>query len=89
MEVLVCAVCYNSMDFRELFYYLVINVVKRYTVMHIAWGNFYCQNNTVNIAGCMGFISQLLLVVALYEQTALRICGTDGNGLLCFLLAFL
>ena len=90
MRSLVRTVRYNSMDFRKLLNYLVIDVVKRYTVMYIAGSNFYCQNNTMNIAGCMCFISQLLLVVVLYEQTAVRICGTDDNSfLLSFLLALL
>ena len=66
---------YKSMDIRELLYYLVVNIVKGDTVMYIARGDFYGQNNTVDIAGSMGFIGQLHLVVALYEQTAVRVSG--------------
>ena len=81
---------YKSMDIRELLYYLVVNIVKGDTVMYIARGDFYGQNNTVDIAGSMGFIGQLLLVVALYEQTAVRVSGADCNSfLLSFLLALL
>ena len=86
----VCAVRYKSMNIGKLFYYLIVNIVKGNTVMYIARGYFHCQNNTVNIAGGMGFIGQLLLVVALYEQTAVGVGGADGDGfLLCFLLALL
>ena len=56
MRGFVSTVCYKSMDIRELLYYLVIYVVKSYTVMYITGSYFYCQNNTVNIAGGMGFI---------------------------------
>ena len=80
---------YKSMDIRELLYYLVVNIVKGDTVMYIARGDFYGQNNTVDIAGSMGFIGQLLLVVALHKQTAVGVSGADSNGLLRFLLAFL
>lgn len=77
---------YEGMNIRELLYYLVIYIVKGNTVMYIAGGNFHSQNNTVNIAGGMGFIGQLLLMVALYKQTTFWVCGADGDG---FLLRFL
>ena len=67
MRGLVCTVCYKSMDIRELFYYLIVNIVKSYAVMDIAGGYFHCQNNSVDIAGGMGFVGQLLLVATLYE----------------------
>ena len=86
MRSLVSTVCYESMNLWKLFHYLVINIVKRNTVMYIARGYFHCQNNTVNIAGSVRFVSKLLLVVALYEQTAVGVCCTDGNS---FLLGFL
>ena len=60
MRGLVCTIGYESMDIRELFYYVVINIVKYNTVMYIARGNFYCQNNSADIAGCMGFITKAL-----------------------------
>ena len=65
MRGFVSAVCHKSVNIRKLLDYLVIYIVKRNTVMDIARGNLYCQNDTVNIAGGMCFISQLLLVVAL------------------------
>ena len=77
---------YEGMNIRELLYHLVIYVVKSYTVMYITGSYCYCQNNTVNIAGGMGFIGQLLLMVALYKQTTFWVCGADGDG---FLLRFL
>ena len=90
MRGLIRTVCHKSMNIRELLYYLVINIIKRNTVMYIARGYFHCQNYTVNIAGSMCFISQLLLVVALYEQTAVKVSGADCNSfLLSFLLALL
>ena len=88
MRSLIGTVCHKSMDIRELFYYLVVNIVKWNTVMYIARGYFHGKNNTVDVTGGMGLVGQLLLVVAFYEQTTVRICGTDGNGvLLRFLLA--
>ena len=90
MRGLIRTVCHKSMNIRELLYYFVVNIVKRNTVMYIAGSYFHCQYNTVNIAGGMCFISQLLSVVTLYEQTAIRVGGTDSNGfLLRFLLALL
>ena len=64
---LIRTVCYESVNIRKLLHYLVVNIVKRNTVMDIARCNFHCQNHTVDIAGCGGFLGQLLLVVALYE----------------------
>ena len=90
MRSLIGTVANKGINIRELLYHLIINIIKYYTVMDIAGSNFHSQNNTVDIAGGMGFIGQLLLVVTLYEQTAVRICGADDDGLLlCFLLAFL
>ena len=90
MRGLVRTVCYKSMDIRELLDYLVVNIIKRNTVMYIARSNFHCQNHTVNIAGSMSFIGQLLLVVPFYEQATVRVGSADGDGfLLCFLLALL
>ena len=90
MRGLISTVGYKCMDIRELFYYLIVNIIKSYTVMYIAGGNFYCQNNSVNIASCVCLIGKLLLVVALYKQTTIRVGGADRNGfLLCFLLTFL
>ena len=90
MRSLVSTVRYESMNLWKLFHYLVINIVKGNTVVYIAGGYFHCQNNTVNIAGGMSFVGQLLLVVALYEQTAVGVSGTDSNALLlCFLLSLL
>ena len=87
---LIRAVRYESMNLWKLFHYLVINIVKGNTVMYIARGYFHCQNNTVNIAGGMCFISQLLFVVSLNKQTTVGVGGTDSNDFfLCFLLAFL
>ena len=88
MRGLIGAVCYKCMDIRELLYYLVVNIIKGNAVVYIAGGNFYCQNNTMNITGGMGFIGQLLLVVAFHEQTTFWVCGANSNSfLLCFLLA--
>ena len=80
MGSLICAVRYKSMNIRKLLYYLVINIVKGNTVMYIAGGDFHCQNNTVNIAGSMCFISQLLFVVSLNKQTAVRVSGADCDS---------
>ena len=49
MRGLISTVGYKCMDIRELFYYLIVNIIKSYTVMYIAGGNFYCQNDSVNI----------------------------------------
>ena len=59
-------------------------------IMDIARGNLYCQNDTVNIAGGMCFIGQLLLVVALDKQPAVWVGSAFYNCfcLLCFLFAF-
>ena len=90
MRGLISTVGYKCMDIRELFHYLVVNIVKGNTVMYIAGGNFYCQNDSANIASCMCLIGKLLLVVALYKQTTIRVGGADSNGfLLCFLLYLL
>ena len=90
MRGLVGTVCHKSMDIRELLDYLVINIIERNTVMDIAGGYFYRKDNTVDIAGGMGFVSQLLLVVTLDEQPTVRVGGADGNRfLLCFLFALL
>ena len=70
MRGLIGTVRYESMDLWKLFHHLVINIIKSYTVMYIAGGDFHCQNNTVDITGSVGFIGQLPLVVPLYEQTA-------------------
>ena len=53
--------------------------------MDIVRGNLYCQNDTVNIAGGMCFIGQLLLVVALDKQPAVWVgsafyCGSPGTS---------
>ena len=90
MGCFVCTVSYKGMNLWKLFYYSVVKIVKRNAVMHIAGGNLYIENYTVNIANSMRLVCQLLLVVALYEQTTVRIGRADGNSfLLCFLLAFL
>ena len=90
MRGLIGTVCHKSLNIRKLLYYLVVNIVKGNAVMYIAGGNFHCQNNTVNITGSVCFVGQLLLVVALYEQTTVRIGGADCDSFLfCFLLALL
>ena len=47
--------------------------------MDIACGHFHAQNEAVFIAGGMGFVGKLPLMLAFYEHSAVRICG--GNGL--------
>lgn len=86
---LICAVRYKGMDIRELLYYLVIYIIKCNAIMDIARGNLYCQNDTVNIAGGMCFIGQLLLVVALDKQPAVWVGSAFYYCfcLLCFLFA--
>ncbi len=77
---LICAVRYKGMDIRELLYYLVIYIIKCNAIMDIARGNLYCQNDTVNIAGGMCFIGQLLLVVALDKQPAVWVNCSPSSG---------
>lgn len=51
-------------------------------------GNLYCKNDTVDIAGGMRFIGQLLLVLTLDKQAAVRVSSADGDGFfLCILFA--
>ena len=88
MRRLIGTVCHKSVYIRELFYYFVINIVKGNTVMYITGSDFHSQNNTVDIASGMSFVSQLLLVVTLYKQTTFGVGSADSNGfLLRFLLA--
>ena len=51
MGCLKCAVCYKSMDIRELLNYLVIYIIKCNAIMDIAGGDFHRQNDTVDITG--------------------------------------
>ena len=57
-------------------------------IMDIARGNLYCQNDTVNIAGGMCFIGQLLLVVALDKQPAVWV-GVLFTTVFVFFASFL
>ena len=86
---LICAVRYKGMDIRELLNHLVIYIIKCNAIMDIARGDLYCQNDTVNIAGGMCFIGQLLLVVTLDKQPAVWVGSAFYYCfcLLCFLFA--
>ena len=88
MGSLVCAVCHKGVNIRKLLDHMIVVIVKRYTVMDSAGGNLYCKNDTVDIAGGMRFIGQLLLVLTLDKQAAVRVSSADGDGfLLCILFA--
>ena len=80
MRSLISTVCHKSTNVGELFYDSVVNIIKGDTVMDVAGGDFRFQNYTMGIAGSMGFIGELLFVVALDKQTTLRVGGTDGYG---------
>ena len=86
MRGLVGAVRYHGLDFGVLFYQSVIYIVKRYAVMYIAGGYFYFQNIAVLVAGGVGFIGHLFLMVAFYKHSRIRICSAFGYY---FLLGFL
>ena len=58
--------------------YFVIYLVPRNTVMNIACGHFHAQNEAVFIAGGMGFVGKLPLMLAFYEHSAVRVCGRNG-----------
>ena len=58
--------------------YFVIYLVPRNTVMDIACGHFHAQDEAVFIAGGMGFIGKLPLMLAFYEHSAVRVCGRNG-----------
>lgn len=80
MGSLVCAVCHKGVNIRKLLDHMIVFIVKRYTVMDSAGGNLYCKNDTVDIAGGMRFIGQLLLVLTLDKQAAVRVSSADGDG---------
>lgn len=88
MGSLVCAVCHKGVNIRKLLDHMIVFIVKRYTVMDSAGGNLYCKNDTVDIAGGMRFISQLLLVVSLDEQAAVWI-GRVFTTVFIFFASFL
>ena len=54
--------------------YLVVNLIKGHAVVDIS-GSYHClQHKAMLIAGSMRFVRKLPLVLALYEQAAVRIC---------------
>ena len=47
--------------------------------MHISGGYFNAQNKSPLVAGCVRFVSELSLMLSLYEHSAVRV--RDGNRL--------
>ena len=58
---------HNSLYLRKIFRYFVVNLIKGYAVMDIAGGHHGLQHKAVLVAGGMGFIRKLPLVLSLYE----------------------
>ena len=57
----------NDLYLWMLLRYLVIYLVKGHAVMDIAGSHDCLQHETILVAGSMGFIRKLPLVLALYE----------------------
>ena len=67
---LISGIRYNNFCFRKCFRYLVVYLIKSYAVMDIPGSDHRFQHKTVFVTGSMGFVSELTLVAALYEQAA-------------------
>lgn len=68
---------HNDFCFRKMLRYLVVNLIKGHAVVDIS-GSYHClQHKAMLIAGSMRFVRKLPLVLALYEQAAVRV----GNAL--------
>ena len=67
MRRFVCGIGHNGLYLWKIFRYLVIYPVKGHAVMDIAGCHDCLQHETVLVAGGMGFVSELPLMLALYE----------------------
>ena len=83
---LVRTICNYGFYFRKPLYHFVIHFIKCNTVMDIAGSHDYFHHKTVFIAGGMGFVGKLALVVAFYKQTTVRVSDTFCD---CALFLFL
>ena len=63
----------NGLRFRESCCYTVIDFIKSHAVMDISGGNHGFQHKSMLIAGRVGLIGKLPLVVSLHKQAAVRV----------------
>src|SRR5699024_2544951 len=56
----------NRLYFREVRCHTVIHFIKRHAVMYISRGNDCLQDKAMFVAGCMGLIGKLPLVVSFH-----------------------
>ena len=61
------SVGHNSLYLWKFFRYFVVNLIKGYAVMDITGSHHSLQHKAVLVAGGMGFIRKLPLVLSLYE----------------------
>src|SRR5699024_12119296 len=66
--------------------YTVIDLIKGHAVMDVSGGNDGLQNKTMLVAGCVGLIGKLPLVLSLDKQAAVRIGHAPLHGALLLLL---
>ena len=71
----VCGIRHNGLNFRKGLCHFVINIIKRHTVVDVAGGNHRFQHIAILIAGGMGLIGKLPLMVSLHKHTTIRVCG--------------
>src|SRR5699024_9846827 len=68
----------NRLYFREVRCHTVIHFIKRHAVMYISRGNDCLQDKAMFVAGCMGLIGKLPLVLSFHKQAAVRIGYAPG-----------
>ena len=76
----------NRLYFRKIGCHTVIDLVKDHAVMYIAGGNHGFQHKAVFVAGGVGLIGKLPLVLPLRKQAAVRVGHAPGRGAQLFLL---
>ena len=70
----VCGIRHNGLNFRECLYHFVINVIESHAVVDVAGGNHRFQHIAALVAGGVGLIGKLPLVLPFHKYTTFRVC---------------